>query len=111
MNCEKIEMSQEEIDKHFSFENEIMATLINNIQIDMDNLVLEAINQIIDMFLEDKLVLSEVRDRITVGFGPGRSENVLFKNIVFLDKVPMIEVVLMKEDDKMFLKKCLVELV
>jgi hypothetical protein len=94
-----------------SVENEIMANLINNIKIDMDNLVLEAINQIIDVFFEDKLVLSEVRDRIIVGFGPGRSENVLFKNIVFLDKIPMIEVVLMKEDDKMFLKKRLVELV
>ncbi len=41
----------------------------------------------------------------------GDSENVLFKNIVFLDKIPMIEVVLMKEDGKMFLKKRLVELV
>jgi len=94
-----------------SFENEIMAKQIRNIQIDMDNLVLESINQIINVFFEDKLVLSEVRDRIIVGFGLGMSENVLFKNIVFLDKVPMIEVVLMKEDNKMFLKKRLVELV
>jgi hypothetical protein len=99
------------IDGVNSVENEIMAKLINNIKIDMDILVLEAINKIINVFFEDNLVLSEVRDRITVGFGPGRSENVLFKNIVFLDKVPMIEVVLMKEDDKMFLKKRLVELV
>jgi hypothetical protein len=99
------------IDGVNSFENEIMAKQIRNIQIDMDNLVLESINQIINVFFEDKLVLSEVRDRIIVGFGPGRSENVLFKNIVFLDKIPMIEVVLMKEDDKMFLKKRLVELV
>ena len=99
------------IDGVNSVENEIMAKLINNIKIDMDILVLEAINKIINVFFEDNLVLSEVRDRITVGFGPGRSENVLFKNIVFLDKVPMIEVVFMKEDNKMFLKKRLVELV
>lgn len=46
--------------------------------------------------------------RIVVGFGPGRSEDVLFRNIVFLDRVPMIEVDLIKKDKKLLVRKRLV---
>jgi hypothetical protein len=91
-----------------SFENEAMARYSKNIQVEMDKLILESINQLVEMFFEVKPRLSEVRKRVIVGFGPGRSKGVMFKNIIFLDRVPMIEVVLMKDGEKMFLKKRLV---
>lgn len=91
-----------------SFENEVMARLCRNMQVEMDKLVLESINQLVEIFFEDRPMLSKVRERVIVGFGPGRSEDVLFKNIIFLDKVPVIEVALIKEDKKIFLKKRLV---
>lgn len=91
-----------------SFENDVMARLCRNIQVEMDKLVLESINQLVEIFFEDRPMVSKVKERVIVGFGLGRSEDVLFKNIIFLDKVPMIEVALIKEDKKMFLKKRLV---
>jgi len=91
-----------------SFENEAMARYSMNMKVQMDELILESINQLVEMFFDGRPRLSEVRERVVVGFGPGRSEDVLFKNVIFLDRIPMIEVVLMKDGEKMFLKKRLV---
>jgi hypothetical protein len=49
-----------------------------------------------------------MRGRVIVGFGPGRSEGVLFRNVIFLDNAPMIEVVLLEEGGNFVVKKRLV---
>jgi hypothetical protein len=77
--------------------------LAMDLRLRIDELVEEAIEEVLVLFFDS--ADDEQRKRVCVSFGPNKKDGVLFRKVVFLDKDPKAEVILVEEDDELIIRK------
>lgn len=91
-----------------NLENNIVDGMCNDIKQKVDLLLLDVIEEIVFSIFECLPDVEDIRKRIVVGYGPGREAGMLTRDVVFVDGVPISEVVVIKEDNRIVIKKRLV---
>jgi len=77
--------------------------LATDLRLRIDELVEEAIEEVLVLFFDS--ADEDQRKRVCVSFGPNRKDGALFRKVVFLDKDPKAEVVLVEEDGELIIRK------
>jgi hypothetical protein len=95
-------------------ENDIMDTICSDLKEKVDSLLSDAVEEIVFSVFECLPDIKDLRNRIAIGYGPGREKGVLFHNVVFVDRIPIAEVVVFKDisclGSKFIVKKRLIDL-